>query len=233
MLVEQAERAKSAALQAHDGFLGQVTIGAVTSAFTTVLPPILESYRNSRPGVNLKVREIDTSEGSDCITRRDLDIAIIRQATAGVGCRTIPLRRDRFVIAVPSDHFLAGCTAPVDLASFAEETWVWLPRDISPSYHDDMASACKNAGFSPQAHHLANSIASQLAMVACGLGVTIVPHSSAVGFTNTVAFLTLATPEVLIELSLVCRDDGEPLVEHFVACAEDTAPWYRSRTNTE
>ena len=226
-LVDQSARANIAAIQAHNGFLGEVTIGAVTSAFTTVLPKILEAYRSSRPGVNLKVREIDTSRGADAIARRELDIAIVR-STGSRGLRVLPLRKDRFVVAVPATHRLAGIREPVDLATFSDDSWVWLPREISPSYHDDMASACKHAGFSPQAQHLASSITSQLAMVACGLGVTIVPHSSAVGFEGTVAFLQPRAPEVLMELSLVYRNAEEPLVDHFVDCARATAPVYRS-----
>ncbi|NIL77343.1 LysR substrate-binding domain-containing protein [Rhodococcus sp. B10] len=224
-LVDQSSRAGIAALQAHNGFLGEVAIGAVTSAFTTVLPRILEAYRSSRPGVNLKVREIDTSWGADAVTRHELDIAIIR-ATGSRGLRALPLRRDRFVVAVPASHRLAAQRGPVDLEMFSDDSWVWLPREISPSYHDDMAATCRHAGFSPQAQHLASSITSQLAMVACGLGVTIVPHSSAVGFEGSVVFRQLRAPDVALELSLICRDVAEPLVDHFIDCAVGTAPAY-------
>jgi hypothetical protein len=47
---------------------------------------------------------------------------------------------------------------------------VWLPRHISPDYHDELVAACRQAGFSPDPQHYANSIHSQLAMVECGLG---------------------------------------------------------------
>ena len=107
----------------------------------------------------------------------------------------------------------------LDLASLGREPWVWLPREISPSYHDEMAAACRNAGFSPDARHLANSITSQIAMVACGLGVTIVPHSSATTWAGAVVYRPLQKRVPLVELSLICRDTSEPLIDYFVACA--------------
>ncbi|WP_425472939.1 LysR family substrate-binding domain-containing protein [Streptomyces botrytidirepellens] len=93
------------------------------------------------------------------------------------GLRVRPWRHDQFVIALPSGHALAGDTPdPVDLARFADEPWAWLRREASPDYHDQLMATCRRAGFTPEARHIANSILSQLAMVACGLGVTLVPN---------------------------------------------------------
>jgi DNA-binding transcriptional LysR family regulator len=74
---------------------------------------------------------------------------------------------------VRHDHFVAD--EPLDLAELATEPWVWTPRDIAPGYHDEVVAACRRAGFSPDASHQANSIATQPAMVSCGIGVAIVP----------------------------------------------------------
>jgi DNA-binding transcriptional LysR family regulator len=77
---------------------------------------------------------------------------------------------------LPGDHPIAAeTTGPVDLARFASETWVWLTRETSPDYHDQLMATCRGTGFSPLVRHLANTIITQLAMVACGLGVTLAP----------------------------------------------------------
>ena len=61
-------------------------------------------------------------------------------------------------------------------------------------------------------------------MVACGLGVTLVPATSVHLHVHSVVFRELATRADLVELSLLCRSDvAEPLVEHFVACARTHA----------
>ncbi|WP_407727614.1 LysR family transcriptional regulator (plasmid) [Rhodococcoides fascians] len=219
ILVQRAQQAETAALEAHNGYLGQVMIGAVSSAFENLLPAALSVYRRTRPDVALQFREIDTHAGPQAVLRNDLDIAIVRQTTSPPGCRVIPLRRDHFVAAVPSAHPAAARCGPLDLASIAEEAWVWLPRSISPSYHDEMAAACSDAGFTPNARHHANSINTQIAMVECGLGVTIVPHSSALSRSGKAVFLELADPASLTELSMIVRRATEPSIDHFVMCA--------------
>ncbi|NIL77873.1 LysR family transcriptional regulator [Rhodococcus sp. B10] len=219
VMVQQAQRAETAAQQAQNGYLGEVVVGAVSSAFENLLPNALSTYRRTRPGVQLYFRETDTHAGPPAVLRNELDIAIVRQTTSPAGCRVVPLRRDHFVTAVPSTHPAAAHSGPVDLASMAGEPWVWLPREISPSYHDEMASACRDAGFTPDARHYVNSINTQIAMVECGLGVTIVPHSSAVSRSDKAVFLELADRVSLTELSLILRLEPEPSIDHFVACA--------------
>jgi DNA-binding transcriptional LysR family regulator len=220
MLITASERAQEVAEQASAGLAGILRIGAVTSAFSEVLPQILRRFRESHPLVELQVREIDTHHGRDALLRRELDVAVIRQAVTSRQLSSVPLRRDHFVIAMPENHHLAGTEGPVDLAGYRDDSWVWLPRTISPDYHDELVAACRQAGFSPDPQHYANSIHSQLAMVECGLGVTLVPESSVRRQPRTLVWRELRKRVDLVELSVVSRAGGEePLVDHFIACA--------------
>ncbi|OZD08792.1 LysR family transcriptional regulator [Rhodococcus sp. 06-156-3C] len=222
-LVKQAQLAETAALQAQNGYLGQVSIGAVSSAFENLLPNAIAVYRRTRPDVEMFFREVDTHVGARAVLQHDVDIAIVRQATAPSGCRVVPLRQDHFVAAVPSTHPLASTVGSIELAWLAKEAWIWLPREISPGYHDEMAAACREAGLTPDTRHRANSINSQIAMVECGLGVTIVPHSSASTPSDRVSFLELVTRAPLTDLSIISRIDTEPSIDHFVDCATRVA----------
>lgn len=223
-LVGASERAREVAALANGGLTGTLRIGAVTSAFEELLPGILQRFRASRPLVKLHVREIDSHHGQDALDRRELDVAVIRQAVTGRRLRSVPLRRDHFVVAMPEGHRLAGKGA-IGLAEFRDEPWVWLPRHISPDYHDELVAACRQAGFSPEAHHYANSINSQLAMVRCGLGVTLVPESSVLHQPRGLVWRELRRRVDLVELSVVVRAEGqEPLVDHFIACSEAEKP---------
>lgn len=216
-LVRDAERARAAAQRTRDGYSGELVIGAVASAFTDVLPAVLRRYRAARPDVRLRLIEVDTEAGARAVRDRDIDIALVRRATGGARYRAVPLRHDHFVAALPLDHPHATAPAgePLDLRELATEPWVWTPRDLAPGYHDEVVAACRRAGFSPDARHQANSIATQLAMVACGIGVAIVP-SLVVGTLRDLATRRLREPAPLIALSLLVYEDVDPLVEHFV-----------------
>jgi DNA-binding transcriptional LysR family regulator len=220
LLIAASERAQEVAEQASAGLAGILRIGAVTSAFSEALPQILRRFRESRPLVELQVREIDTHHGRDALLRRELDVAVIRQAVTSRQLSSVPLRRDHFVIAMPENHRLAGTEGPVDLAGYRDDSWVWLPRHISPDYHDELVAGCRQAGFSPDPQHYANSIHSQLAMVECGLGVTLVPESSVQRQPRTLVWRELRKRVDLVELSVVSRASGEePLADHLIAIA--------------
>jgi DNA-binding transcriptional LysR family regulator len=217
LLVRDAERAQAAVQHARDGFSGQLVIGAVASAFTDVLPTALRQYRSIRPDVQLRLLEVDTDAGARAVQNRDIDIALVRRATDGPGYRAVPLRHDHFVAALPLGHLHASSPAEetLDLAELATEPWVWIPRDISPGYHDEVVTACRQAGFSPDARHQANSIATQLAMVSCGIGVAIAPSLVTSG-RRDLATRPLRDPAPLVALSLLVHRDIDPLVEHFL-----------------
>jgi DNA-binding transcriptional LysR family regulator len=96
--------------------------------------------------------------------------SLLRQLSAPKGCELIVLKREPLVLAVP-----AAMKTPKgidrDLALGAELPWTWIRRANTPEDHDQVASCCRAAGFTPQAQHYAQSINSQLVMVASGLGV--------------------------------------------------------------
>lgn len=224
LLVGASERAREVAELASSGRTGTLRLGAVTSAFSELLPEVLSRFRELWPQVDLQVSEIDSHYGRDALVRRELDVAVIRESVAGRQLKSIPVRRDHFVVAMPKTHRLARSGGPsqepVSLADFRDEPWVWLPRHISPDYHDELVAACRQAGFSPEAHHYANSIHSQLAMVECGLGVTLVPETSAKQQPHgRIVWRELRKRVDLVELSVVSRSGTEePLVEHFIGC---------------
>ncbi|MFF7984356.1 LysR family substrate-binding domain-containing protein [Streptomyces sp. NPDC007901] len=160
---------------------------------------------------------MDTPSGQELVAGHELDIAVVRPDAPVRGLRARPWRHDRFVVALPAGHPLVdGSGRPVDLARFAEEPWVWLSRDASPDCHDQLTATCRRAGFTPDVRHPAGSIMTQLAMVGCGFGVTLVPHVTVRG----TAFRPLTDRADIVELSLVCRSGAqEPLVAEFLRTA--------------
>lgn len=220
-IVAAAQRAQDVATQAEAGLVGTLRIGVVTSALGEPLLSTIRTLRHSRPQVELQVVEVDTRVAAESLLQRDIDVAVVRLSAPVRHLRTQPWRRDSFVIALPGDHPLASETAgPVDLARFADEPWVWLTRDTSPDYHDQLMATCRGAGFSPVVRHLANTITTQLAMVACGLGVTLVPNVAARSIPAPATHRPLTNRTDLVELSLVTRDSAhEPLVRDFLQIA--------------
>ena len=176
IVVGAAESADAAAQAVAEGAAGQLRIGAVTSAFLDPLPATLEHFRRHRPAVEIRVAEIDSHVAVQAVRRRELDVAFVRQLATPSDCVQVRLRTERFVLAIPAAWAPPPSTEGLTLA--ADLPWVWIPRTISPDYHDQIVACCRAASFAPDARHAAQSIVSQLAMVACGLGVALVPESA-------------------------------------------------------
>ena len=220
-LLAAAQHAQEVATQAAAGLVGTLRIGVVTSALSEPLLSTLAAFRHARPRVDLQITEVDTPAGQQALLQHEIDIAVIRPSTPVRGLRIQPWRHDEFVIALPPSHPLAAdAPNPVHLARFAGEPWVWLRREASPDYHDQLMATCRRAGFSPGIRHLANSIFTQLAMTTSGLGVTLVPNVSVRQIQPTVPYRPLADRADIVELSLVSRGGAqEPLAERFLSIA--------------
>ncbi|HWS36116.1 MAG TPA: LysR substrate-binding domain-containing protein [Actinoplanes sp.] len=214
-LVRESERVREAVRRARDGLQGELVIGAVASAFTDLLPPVLRRYREVRPDVGLRMVEVDTDTGAQAVQNREIDLALVRRRNADPGIRAVPLHEDAFVAVLPLNHRHASGSGDLDLAELSGDPWVWIPREFAAGYHDEVVTACRRAGFSPDARHRANSIATQLAMVAGGIGVAIAPELTARARSD-VAVRRLRVPPV-VSLSILVPEEADPVVEHFVA----------------
>lgn len=212
-VVAASDDAESAARLAAEGQLGTLRIGAVTTAFTHVLPKALAAHARSHPGVDVRVREVDTHLGSELLQRREIDIAVVRHGPARPWLRHVTLTNEPFVLAAPAEWELPA-NIQTNLAKTADLPWVWIPRSGTPDYHDQVASCCRNAGFTPRARHTAQSISSQLTMVAAGLGVALVPESSA-SRQDGIQTVRVLTP-LTIAMSALFRTDADLLVAEFI-----------------
>lgn len=221
-LIRQAEGAETAARHAATGRGGQLSLGAVASAFSWPLPFVLARFHDAVPDVEIRTQEIDTHEAAAGLLDRTIDWAIVRQTAPVRGTTATPLFVDRFVAALPAGHPAADTSVPLDLADLAGETWVWLHRHISPDYHDAMAAMCRTAGFSPVPAHWARSVTSQIAMVECGLGVTVVP-AAAVTARPSVRFRPFSHEAAAIELTAMTRTNPGALAQQLTDLATHLA----------
>lgn len=146
------------------------------------LPTLTEQeLRQRAPELTVRIREIDTDEVTRGLNDGSPDVALARLATSRAGVRTQVIVREEFVVIAPPAHPIAHVAGRVDLADLAEEHWAGIAREVSPDYHDEMAAVFRANGIAPSLHHMARPIGSQIAIVATGAGLSIVPRSAVRG----------------------------------------------------
>jgi DNA-binding transcriptional LysR family regulator len=107
------------------------------------------------------------------------------------------------------------------LEALREEPWVLVRRDASPTVYDAIVGACLRKGFSPSVAHTGFQLHSVLAMVASGLGVSMVPDSARRWRTKGVLFL-VAKEQVTSRVGLSIPTRGAtPAAVWFADLAEE------------
>jgi DNA-binding transcriptional LysR family regulator len=151
-----------------------------------------------------------------------VDVALVRGPVASATARTIVVRREPFVVALPDDHALTPRRI-VSLAALRRQPFVFFPRHVAPAYHDIVTAMCRQAGFAPDVRHEAIEYQTMLSLVAAGLGVTVVPISVRNLGRTGVAFRPLSGTKAMAELTLLYRTAQQShALEAFITIARET-----------
>ena len=133
-ILERADRLPDTAARAARGEQGRLAVGYTSSgAFHPFVAQQIRAFRAAAPGVQLALAEDGTPELVAALEEERLDAAFVRSGGAHVaGLRVEPLLAEPMVVALPSDHALAGANE-VARAALADETFVFYRRPLAPA----------------------------------------------------------------------------------------------------
>lgn len=223
LVMMHAQRATEAAKAASRGEAGRISIGFVTSSVYSLVPTIMREFHRLRPQVELNCFELKPLKQTVALLNREIDVGFLRMPVREPGLQSALLNEEPLVLAVPSDHPKAS-DQPVNLGDFATEPFIMLPRALAQVFYDTQLSACRQAGFTPRHGQETGEWQTALALVAAGLGVTLVPESLRHWQRPGVVYCGLKGTRARVELHVAWRvEKATPLVETFVAIAQEIA----------
>ncbi|MDR5774561.1 MULTISPECIES: LysR family transcriptional regulator [unclassified Caballeronia] len=194
------------AQSAGRGEMGQLNIGFTGSAaFNPVVSQLIRAYRQAFPNVTLTLAEGNTAQLLAYLDAGTVDVAFVRlgsQSPAGVEFHHIAVEPMRVVL--PGTHRLAK-KKKIALSALAEDPFVMLPRVASPTLHDVIVGACREAGFEPVAGQQAPQLSSVVNLVAAEFGVSLVPASVCQIQVEGVVYADMTGKAVSIRLALASR----------------------------
>lgn len=180
-------------------------IGLVPSATHGWLPTVLKRLQEEGQALRVEVRELITSRQIQALRDNEIEIGLGRPGPGLDERFVVSIIDDPYCLAVPLGHSLALAGQPLALAEAASEHFVGFSRYQVADFFDRTAALCLAAGFSPDVRHEAGQFLNVLAMVACGLGVAIVPASFAVLGAEGVVFRRLEPMGPPSQLALLGR----------------------------
>lgn len=175
--MEHAQRLQLEVLDARQGRDTSVTIGAVNAALFDIMPRLTRIAKQRYPHLSLSVSEMDSARALSAVQNGEIDIALARFDQPVSALEIRPIVKDKLVVVLPIDHRLTKRDR-IALTELADENLVLSPRRLSPSFFDQVVSACRQVGFSPRVVHEVRSVVSQIAFVGCAAAVGMVPSRS-------------------------------------------------------
>jgi DNA-binding transcriptional LysR family regulator len=140
----------------------------------------------------------------------ELDVGLLRpqQPRAGLsGLRTHVISHDRWTVALPAGHRLARLRQ-VRLAALAAEDFVLYATEAGSTGHDQILDACRAAGFEPRIIQETSDAQTTVAMVAAGLGVSLLLHPAPPMDPGLIAYRPLRDPLPSWDLAIAWSPDN-------------------------
>lgn len=205
-LLTRAERMREE-LEAYagGGAAGHVRVLSNTNALTEFLPEALGRFLAAHPQVTVDLQERLSDEIVGLVAAGVAELGIVA-ATADAGAlETYPFRSDRFVLVVPSGHALAG-RERIAFAEVLDFDLVGL--DSASAQQRFLAGRAARIGKRPRLRVRLRSFDGVCRMVEAGVGVGIVPETTARSAAKTLAIrsVPLADEWAVRELRLCMRD---------------------------
>jgi DNA-binding transcriptional LysR family regulator len=157
-------------LEEHTGLrAGHVRLAAFPSALGTLVPAAAARLRAAHPGLTLELTEVEPPEALALLRTGEVDAAVVFRY------RPDPpepdLRLD--VLADEAVHLVgpAGTALSDDLAQHADADWI----AGCARCREHLLRICGQAGFSPRVRFTTDDYVAAQALVAVGLGITVLP----------------------------------------------------------
>lgn len=172
---EKLDLAVTRARKIAAGEEGEVRLGVLPSC--SILPDVLRVLRRERPGLAIDLREATTAEQLALIREQRIDAGLIRPPVAcPEDLEHLVVAKQPLVAVLPDDHHLSKLLAvPID--AFREEPFIGTPTDNANGLHGRISALTMTRGFEPNIVQVVREIPTVMALVAGGLGVSIVPKS--------------------------------------------------------
>lgn len=201
---------KRIARSAQQGEIGSVKVGFAGSTGYSIMSVLAREVSREHPGISLELQPQKYSgEALSMLRDGEIDLGVI-SSPAPVGISTLMVRNESLMLALPSDHPLAG-REQVGIGELRDQRFIAYPASHGSRVRDAMLSMCTAAGFVPHIAQEAPDPYSLLMLVGAQVGVSIVVSSSTHIQVDGVAYRPLVESDIVLPIALAWRDSNPSL----------------------
>jgi DNA-binding transcriptional LysR family regulator len=205
---------------------GRVRLAAFPSASATLMASALGGLRAQHPGVEVVFTEAEPEDALPRLRGGEVDLVVgfsYRAVGSGDGrdLEARPLLHDPSLAVLPPNHALATGDGPLDLEALDGETWIaGCERCRGHLLH-----VAREAGFEPPIAYATDDYVTVQALVAGGLGVTLLPSLAlaAVRRDDVAVRAVAGGPGRVVEVVLPIAERRPPAVEAMLHALHEAA----------
>ncbi len=213
--IAHVDRTRAALADFANARIGDARIACVPSFSVTLLPGLVAAFAKVHPGVRLDIRDLDSGAILRELERERIDVGIVSSAQPNPNLHRTQLTTDAFGLFLRDDHPLAARDRVSwreigDLALIANPL---CDRLDEPGLQVALAAARLRA----------RNTTTLLALVAAGLGVTVLPALVCRDAPPKVVFRPLVHPELTRSMDMLWRvgDTPSPAAAAFIRFTPD------------
>ncbi|HEX7382464.1 MAG TPA: LysR family transcriptional regulator [Nevskiaceae bacterium] len=176
-IVTLVERAARRVELIGRGHAGRLDVGVFGSPVFDFIPRVIGAFRHDNAHIEVALHTMTRSEQLKALRERRIDVGFNRFLVDEPGVRWRNVDRQTLFVGVSDQHRLAGA-AELTLRQLIDEDLIFYPRGPRPGFMDHVLGVFARRGLVPQRITIVDDVPTAIAMVASGLGVTIIPSSA-------------------------------------------------------
>jgi DNA-binding transcriptional LysR family regulator len=157
------------------GTLGSVSVAALPSICSTMLPRVIASFRQDHPGIAVSLKDVVAQKVLAMVKSEEVDFGVGSFTGADPALVVVPLFQDRMKVVFPPDSVLAR-KRKLKLKDVAGLPLILM--DPQSSVRMLVDRAFESIGHFPTPAYEATYMSSAVGMVKAGLGVAFLPSSA-------------------------------------------------------
>ncbi|MBY5835090.1 LysR family transcriptional regulator (plasmid) [Rhizobium leguminosarum] len=209
---ELAELARAA----RDPFLTRLRIGIIPTIAPYLLPAIINDLNRSFAGIQIEVRETQTSKLVQELAQGQLDTAIVALPVSEPSLAELELFKEEFVLVrQPEDE-----GKPVPEREALREMRLLLLEE-GHCFRDQALSFCKIGQARPREVMEGSSLSTLVQMVSAGIGITLIPEMAVPLETRSahVSISRFQSPQPSRTIGMIWRN-STPMAKHLQQVSE-------------
>jgi molybdate transport repressor ModE-like protein len=209
---------------------GRLRLACFQSAGATLVPRAVAEFHRRHPDVELGMIEGEPDAASEHLKAGDIDLALVYDFEAIPGMLDSELELthlvdDPYEAILPRDHRLAE-KRQLRLGDLSDEPWI--ASTSTGGCRQITERSCRDAGFEPRIAFEADETLAAQALVAAGVGVTMLPRLALTTVHPAVVNRTLARPPVRrVWAARLAGSFRSPASEAMIQILADVAQEYR------